>query len=189
MKAVQSSYGYNVLLSFADPQMNTGADRTESMEAAEAQTPVSVDGWINRDNAWTVTADKAYEGIKAMTASNTDKEATLVIPVEGMVCLKMAARNADDHNGHGTLTLLRSEGGTDDADFLQLKTTQTNEAWSEITADLPEGTKYIAIRNRPAQAHRSLMPYVCSSSRHPLLSMPTISSAMASRSMSSPSQT
>lgn len=172
VKAVQSSYGYNVLLSFADPQMNTGADRTESMEAAEAQTPVSVDGWINRDNAWTVTADKAYEGIKAMTASNADKEATLIIPVEGMVCLKMAARNADDHNGHGTLTLLRSEGGTDDADFLQLKTTQTNEAWSEITADLPEGTKYIAIR-KPAGSGAQIVDAIR------LFKQPTLSTVYA----------
>lgn len=148
VKAVQSTYGYNVLVSFADPQMNAGAAKTESFETAEAQTPVSVDGWINSGNTWTVTADNAYEGIKAMEAKGDD-EATIILSVEGMTSLKMAARNADDHNGHGSLNLLRSIGGTADADFIQMDSYQTNEAWTEFEIDIPEGTEYLAIR-KPA---------------------------------------
>ena len=67
----------------------------------------------------------------------------------GMASLKMAVRNADDHNGHGSISLLRSIGGTDDADFIQMNAYQTNEAWTEIEADIPEGTEYLAIR-KPA---------------------------------------
>lgn len=128
---VKSDYGYNVLLSFADPQMNDGAAKAESFEAANAQEPVSVEGWINKADAWKVTADYAYEGIKAMEAEG-DGEATMILSVDGMASLKMAVRNADDHNGHGSISLLRSIGGTDDADFIQMNAYQTNEAWTEI---------------------------------------------------------
>ena len=145
---VKSTYGYNVLLSFADPQMNDGAAKAESFEAANAQEPVSVEGWINKADAWKVTADYAYEGIKAMEAEG-DGEATMILSVDGMASLKMAVRNADDHNGHGSISLLRSIGGTDDADFIQMNAYQTNEAWTEIEADIPEGTEYLAIR-KPA---------------------------------------
>lgn len=148
VKAVQSTYGYNVLLSFADPQMNDGAAKAESFETANAQEPVSVEGWINKADAWKVTADYAYEGIKAMEAEG-DGEATMILSVDGMASLKMAVRNADDHNGHGSISLLRSIGGTDDADFIQMNAYQTNEAWTEIEADIPEGTEYLAIR-KPA---------------------------------------
>lgn len=145
VKAVQSTYGYNVLLSFVDPQMNTGADMAESFENAELQAPVSIDGWLNRGNAWTATADYAYDGTKAITAGGDD-EATVIIPVNGSTRLKMAVRNADDHNGHGSLTLLRSIGGTEEADFIRMNVYQTNEAWSEIEAEIPAGTSYIAVR-------------------------------------------
>ncbi len=158
VKAVQSTYGYNVLLSFVDPDMNAGADKTESFEAAAAQTPVDVDGWINGGDAWTVTADYAYEGVKAMTAAKGG-EATMIIPTGGMSYLKMAVRNADDHNGHGSLTLLRSIGGTDEQDFIAMETFQTHEAWTEIEVDIPNGTEYIAIR-KPADVAAQIVDAV-----------------------------
>ena len=145
VKAVQSTYGYNVLLSFVDPQINEGAAQAEGFELAEVQAPVSINGWENKDNAWTTTADYAYEGAKAIAAEG-DEEATIVIPATGMSHIKMAVRNADDHNGHGSLTMLRSIGGTTDADLIRMETYQTNEAWTEIEAEIPEGTTYIAIR-------------------------------------------
>ena len=145
VKAVQSTYGYNVLLSFVDPQMNTGAALAEGFEETELQAPVKIDGWGNTGNAWKTTADYAYDGTKAITADEDDK-ATIIIPVNGSTHLKMAVRNADDHNGHGSLTLLRSIGGTDDADFIRMNVYQTNEAWSEVEAEIPAGTSYIAIR-------------------------------------------
>ena len=145
VKAVQSTYGYNVLLSFVDPDMNEGAVTAESFEAAEGQAPVSVVGWTNSGNAWTVTADYAYDGAKSMIADE-GSEATMIIPTDGISYLKMAVRNADDHNGHGSVSLLRSIGGIHDADFIQMGTFQTNEAWTEIEAEIPAGTAYIAIR-------------------------------------------
>ena len=66
--------------------------------------------------------------------------------MNGRTHLKMAVRNADDHNGHGSLTLLRSIGGTDEADFIRMNVYQTNEAWSEVEAEIPAGTSYIAVR-------------------------------------------
>ena len=145
VKAVQSTYGYNVLLSFADPDMNDGATTAESFEQAEGQTPVSVQGWINNGGTWRITADYAYEGGKAM-AANGDEEATIIIPATGITHLKMAIRNADDHDGHGALSLLRSVGSDNEADFIQMATYQTNEAWTEIEAEIPAGTTYVAIR-------------------------------------------
>lgn len=145
VKAVQSTYGYNVLLSFADPKMNDGAAVAEGFENAELQAPVNITGWINTGNAWTVTADYAYDGSKAITADEAD-ESTIIIPVNGLTHLKMAIRNADDHKGHGSLTLLRSIGGTDNADFIRMEAYQTNEAWTEVEADIPVGTSYIAVR-------------------------------------------
>lgn len=145
VKAVQSTYGYNVLLSFVDPQMNEGADVAEGFENAELQAPVNINGWGNTGNAWTTTSDYAYEGTKAITADE-DAEATIIIPVNGSTHLKMAVCNADDHNGHGSLTLLRSIGGTDEADFIRMNVYQTNEAWSEVEAEIPAGTSYIAVR-------------------------------------------
>ena len=151
VKAVQSTYGYNVLLSFADPQMNAGATMAEGFEHAEAQAPVNISGWENRGGAWITTADYAYEGTKAIAAEG-DKEATMIIPVAGNTHLKMAVRNADDHEGHGSLTLLRSIGGTADADLIRMETYQTNEAWTEIEAEIPEGTSYIAVRKAEGTA-------------------------------------
>ena len=158
VKAVQSTYGYNVLLSFVDPQMNEGADVAEGFENAELQAPVNINGWGNTGNAWTATSDYAYEGTKAITADE-DAEATIIIPVNGSTHLKMAVRNADDHNGHGSLTLLRSIGGTDEADFIRMNVYQTNEAWSEVEAEIPAGTSYIAVRacSRLNPSRRSML--------------------------------
>ncbi len=147
VKAQPSSYGYNVLLSFSEPDLNAAADVSESFEAAAVSKPVNVSGWQNEGSAWLVDSEYAYDGDKLMTAGKGD-EALLVIPVEGMGCLRMAVRNADDHGGNGSVDVLYSLGGAEKENFIQLNTYSTNEQWQDVTCRLPEGVEYVAIRKR-----------------------------------------
>lgn len=151
VKAAQSTYGYNVLLSFADPDMAEGAALTESFETATAGEPVSINGWDNKNSAWTATNEYAYDKATAMTAGK-GTEALLVIPAAGMKYLRMAICNADDHNGNGSIDVLCSANGTDMSDFIPAATYSTTELWRQVTAELPEGTDYVAIRKQAAVA-------------------------------------
>lgn len=149
VKAAQSTYGYNVLLSFSDPDMAEGAALTESFETATAGEPVNVVGWDNAGAAWTATADYAYDRAMAVTAAK-GTEARLIIPAAGMRYIRMAVCNADDHNGNGSIDVLCSTSGTDVSDFIPTATYATTELWRQVTVELPEGTDYVAIRKQAA---------------------------------------
>ena len=68
IKAVPAECGYNVNLSFVDPATLDAA----VYESAEGQTDGSVfarEGWINSNDAWTVTSATAYQGDKSVEAA------------------------------------------------------------------------------------------------------------------------
>jgi hypothetical protein len=71
LKAVASTFGYNVLLSFADPDLTTETASFEGFEAQTAGQPVSLAGATNVTNAWKVTTALAYQGEKAIVADTT----------------------------------------------------------------------------------------------------------------------
>lgn len=146
LKAVQSTYGYNVLLSFSDPDMYEGAASTDNFDGATNMAePV-------RDMGnWTITDECAYDNLKAAKAEKGN-EAIMTVAADGMKYLRMVIRNADDHNGNGSIDVLYSTSGTDRADFISLATYSTTELWRQVTVELPEGTDYVAIRKQSAVA-------------------------------------
>lgn len=144
VKAVPSSYGYDVLLSFADPDMYAGASRTDNFETALDGAELYAVSGASYASRWYATSDCAFGGVKAIKADKHDA-AFGVIPAEGMGYLRLAARNADDHEGSGTLDVYYSKGGTHRENFIYLTSYTTSEAWQDIVCQLPEGTEYVAV--------------------------------------------
>lgn len=148
--AKQSSYGYNVLLTFADPDMYQNAASKENFEDSNIGEEVyGVDG-ESYQSGWTVNNDEAFDGSKSVTA-DAQNSAFGVIPVESMRYLRLAARNADDHDGEGTLNVYYSTGGTHRANFIFLQSYKTSESWQDILCELPEGTEYVALAKDASQ--------------------------------------
>lgn len=148
--AKQSSYGYNVLLTFADPDMYQNAASKENFEDSNIGEEVyGVDG-ESYQSGWTVNNDEAFDGSKSVTV-DAQNSAFGVIPAEGMRYLRLAARNADDHNGEGTLYVYYSTGGTHRANFIFLQSYKTSESWQDILCELPEGTEYVALAKDASQ--------------------------------------
>ena len=148
--AKQSSYGYNVLLTFADPDMYQNAASKENFEDNNIGEEVyGVDG-ESYQSGWTVNNDEAFDGSKSVTV-DAQNSAFGVIPAEGMRYLRLAARNADDHNGEGTLYVYYSTGGTHRANFIFLQSYKTSESWQDILCELPEGTEYVALAKDASQ--------------------------------------
>lgn len=148
--AKQSSYGYNVLLTFADPDMYQNAASKENFEANTIGEEVyGVDG-ESYQSGWTVNNDEAFDGSKSVTV-DAQNSAFGVIPAEGMRYLRLAARNADDHDGEGTLNVYYSTGGTHRANFIFLQSWKTSESWQDLLCELPEGTEYVALAKDASQ--------------------------------------
>lgn len=148
--AKQSSYGYNVLLTFADPDMYQNAASKENFEANNIGEEVyGVDG-ESYQSGWTVNNDEAFDGSKSVTV-DAQNSAFGVIPAEGMRYMRLAARNADDHNGEGTISVYYSTGGTHRANFIFLQSYKTSESWQDILCELPEGTEYVALAKDASQ--------------------------------------
>lgn len=148
--AKQSSYGYNVLLTFADPDMYQNAASKENFEDSNIGEEVyGVDG-ESYQSGWTVNNDEAFDGSKSVTV-DAQNSAFGVIPAEGMRYLRLAARNADDHDGEGTISVYYSTGGTHRANFIFLQSYKTSESWQDILCELPEGTEYVALAKDASQ--------------------------------------
>lgn len=148
--AKQSSYGYNVLLTFADPDMYQNAASKENFEDSNIGEEVyGVDG-ESYQSGWTVNNDEAFDGSKSVTV-DAQNSAFGVIPAEGMRYLRLAARNADDHDGEGTINVYYSTGGTHRANFIFLQSYKTSESWQDILCELPEGTEYVALTKDASQ--------------------------------------
>lgn len=148
--AKQSSYGYNVLLTFADPDMYQNAAIKENFEDSNIGEEVyGVDG-ESYQSGWTVNNDEAFDGSKSVTV-DAQNSAFGVIPAEGMRYLRLAARNADDHDGEGTLNVYYSTGGTHRANFIFLQSWKTSESWQDLLCELPEGTEYVALAKDASQ--------------------------------------
>ncbi len=153
VKAAPSSYGYNVLVSFADPAMYDAADSHDDFESLTDGQDIADAAIAASSEGWTATAARSYDGTLAMTAATAD-DALLVVPAEGMSILRLAAANADDHDGNGTLNVLCSTGGEQAENFIQLETLTTTEQWADFECSLPDGTEYVAISKQsgvPAQ--------------------------------------
>ena len=153
VQAKQSTYGYNVLLTFADPDMYVNAASHEGFESDNLGDKVlSVSGESYESN-WTVDNSVAFDGTNAIVADKRDA-AFGVIGTDGMKYLRFATRSADDHNTGNSLTLYYSTGGTDRENFIKLQTVETSESWQDVTCALPAGTEYVAIAKEagvPAQ--------------------------------------
>ena len=148
--AKQSSYGYNVLLTFADPDMYQNAASKENFEDSNIGEEVyGVDG-ESYQSGWTVNNDEAFDGSKSVTV-DAQNSAFGVIPAEGMRYMRLAARNADDHDGEGTISVYYSTGGTHRANFIFLQSYKTSESWQDLLCELPEGTEYVALAKDASQ--------------------------------------
>ena len=148
VKAVQSSYGYNVNISFVDPTSMEAAIY-ESFETAATDAPYAPESWMNIDNAWDVTDATAFQGNNALVAERKEN-AWLIIPMnknEQEMILTFAARNHDDHMGYGSIRVLTSKNGDNPDDFIPLATIKTTEAWKEHKFTIEPGTDYVAIRH------------------------------------------
>lgn len=153
VKAVQSTYGYNVLLSFKDPYMYQNAASVNSFESLVDDTEVLLTENESYKSNWTVSSEFAFDGSKAITASQK-AEAFGVIKAEDMKYLRLAAKNANDHKGNGTFDIYYSTGGTQRDNFIRLKSVTTTEAWQDVLCELPAGIEYVALAkaaNNPAQ--------------------------------------
>lgn len=148
--AKQSSYGYNVLLTFADPDMYQNAASKKNFEDSNIGEEVYGVNGESYQSGWTVNNDEAFDGSNSITV-DAQNSAFGVIPAEGMRYLRLAARNADDHDGEGTISVYYSTGGTHRANFIFLQSCKTSESWQDILCELPEGTEYVALAKDASQ--------------------------------------
>lgn len=151
VKAVQSSYGYNVNISFVDPT-STETEVYESFESLTAGTEFAHDQWIKIGDSWTVTDQAAYHGNNSL-CMNKKSEGWIVIPFgksEQDRVFSIVARNGDDHLGNGALRIYTSSNGNNISDFIPLSTIVTTEAWKRYQYTIPAGTDYVAIRHEAA---------------------------------------
>lgn len=147
VKARPSTYPYNVIVSFVNPSAAM-ADTYESVETGTAGEAFERTGWQNRNGAWKVTEEDAYDGDKALIAEE-GQAALLILPVdrdgnEGVFSL--VVRNSDDHSGNGVLQILSSMNSDQLADFSQMAVVNTTEDWKQYVYQLPAGVKYVALR-------------------------------------------
>lgn len=144
LKAVQSTYGYNVLLSYAAPDMNKGAMSVNSFDTTSDETEVfKVSGETYQSN-WKVSGNYAFDGTKSILAQKGDA-AFGVLATDGAKVLRVMARNADDHDGNGMLRVYTTTHDTNREDFILLESKTTSEQWQQFDVNLPDGTTYVAI--------------------------------------------
>lgn len=153
IKAIPSSYGYNVLLSFADPDMHKDAASVNKFDNLDNGTVVLETTKESYKSCWKVDDTYSFSGIKSIAAI-TGSEAFGIINAKGMKYLRMAVRNNDDHKGNGNIVVYYSNGGSQKENFIKLATYSTAEAWQDVMCEIPEGTEYLAIgkdANTPTQ--------------------------------------
>lgn len=143
LKAEASSYGYDVVLSYADPALPTSTTLFESLESQTVGTAAAISGWNNLSGSWQI-AERGYHGTKSLTAQQ-DTQADIIIPAADMGWLGFFAKNADDHNGAGNFQVFASENDNVD-DFVFVDEINTSELWSEFGTALPAGTRFVMIR-------------------------------------------
>ena len=143
LKVVPTTYGYDVALSFVDPELPTSAVMFQSFEGQTADAPTDIAGWTNIDDAW-VVADRGYHGEQGITALRYS-QADLVLPVDGMNWAGFAACNTDDHLGNGTIQVLASVDSQED-NFVLVDEVSTTEQWHQYGVMLPAGTQYVMLR-------------------------------------------
>lgn len=151
VKVVQSSYGYNVNISFVDPTAVEAA-MYQSFEDGVAGSAYAHTDWVNYNDMWQVTDEVSYHGTKALQADKGDN-AWMIIPVDKPqqdMILSFVARNHDDHLGNGTLRILTSVEGNNIEDFIPLQAITTTEVWKQYQFTIPAATDYVAIRHEAA---------------------------------------
>lgn len=147
VKARQSTYPYNVIISFVNPSA-ASADLYESVETGTTGETFEHAGWQNLNGAWKVTEEDAYEGGKALIAEK-GQVSLLILPINrdgNAGVFSFVARNSDDHNGNGVMQILSSVNSDQLDDFSLLAVVNTTEEWKQYVYQLPAGIKYIAIR-------------------------------------------
>lgn len=144
VKAIPSSYGYDVLLSFADPDMHKDAASVSKFDNLDNGTAVMNIANAEYTSNWSVSSDFAFSGTKSVAAAK-GTEAFGILNAKDMKYLRMAARNNDDHKGYGAITVYYSNGGYEKENFIKLATYTTSESWQDILCELPDGTEYVAI--------------------------------------------
>lgn len=142
LQAVPTTYGYDVALSFADPQLGNGVS-FQDFESQQQGQPVNINGWTNTDNGWKTT-DHHYHGSLAAMAER-DASADIIIPAGGNAWMQFFARANDGIDGK--VSVYTSTAGTNPTDFILLGDYDLTQAWKEISENLPEGINYISIRH------------------------------------------
>lgn len=146
VKGKQTSYGYDVVISYVDATAML-TDTYESAEEGTVGEAFTQTGWTNTNNTWSVTDTDAYEGMNSLL-SDAENSGYLIIPVgnyDSNFVFSFTARNSDDHNGNGRIRILTSTGSQLVSDFIPLQYVTTTEAWKKYSFSLPAGTKYIAL--------------------------------------------
>lgn len=138
VKARATTAGYNVNISVVDPTSQQ-ADQYESFE----------NGLPTAANGFTVAEGEGFAGNCALQAP-AETDCQLIFPVEQTYASGFAfsfvGRNADDDEGAGTVQVLTSAGSEAEADFINLASVSTSEAWTQFSFTLPAATRYVIVR-------------------------------------------
>lgn len=147
--AKQSTYGYNVLLTFADPDMHINASKVDNFDDMTVGNEAYAVSHESYKSNWKVASDQSFSGSNSIVAPK-HTAAFGVIKAEGMKYLRLAVRNDDDHNGNGELNVYYSNGGTNRENFIRLQSYSTTESWQDVLCELPAGVEYVAIATEDA---------------------------------------
>lgn len=139
IKAKATTDGYNVNVSIVDPTI-TRADQFISFETTEPT--------INA-TGFKTGADVTYSGKQSLTAP-VETECEWIISVEKTYTdnfsFGFAASNANDKEGAGNIQVLASKSSNSAADFVNVASVSTSEAWKRFEFSLSPDTRYIAVR-------------------------------------------
>lgn len=138
IKAVPTTDGYDVNLSIVDPTSLLASQ----YESFETEAPQSARGFEVSDLA-------AFSGSHSLRAP-AEKQCQVVIEVadtyESDFSFSFVARNADDNEGAGTIQILTSTSSDAEANFVNLASATTTEAWQQYSFTLPAQTRYVMLK-------------------------------------------
>lgn len=149
VKATMTSKGYDVVVSYTEPNLASSTTSFYSFEDQTAGQALSVGGWNNISNSWTVVSN-GYHGNNAIFATR-EHQAQVILPTNGLSWTNLAARVMDSRGTNGTLHIYASEDNVLE-NFVHVQEFSVGERWSDCTLTLPEGTRYIMIQKNPDNA-------------------------------------
>ena len=154
VKIIQSVSGYNLLLSFVNPDIES-VDFYENISQFNSGDIFTQEGWINTNESdlkpWKVTSEYSYHGNNSLISKPEENRSDWLITPElnfdSDYVFSFVGRINDNTSGNGSLKIYTSTGSNNFVDFSLKEIVSTEELWKKYELNIDKQVKYIAIVN------------------------------------------